>query len=215
MKTVYFVRHGESVNNATARYNDIDTPLSENGKAQAVEVAGRCATLPIQVIVASDMLRAQQTAGSIAERTGLQIETSDLFRERITSARVLGKKRDDPETVKIITEAEQHFHVAGWRNGDGENFEDLKQRALSCFEYLAKRPEDSILVVSHGFFMYYIAAIALFGTELTSRECEHILHGLGDTKNSALTIIKQRKVQRGGDRSAWEISVWNDHAHLG
>ena len=215
MKTVYFVRHGESENNASARYNAFDTRLSQKGEQQAAEIAERCAKLPIQAIIASDMLRAQQTAGIIAQRIGIEIQTSDLFREKITSTRILGKKHDDPEAIKIVKESDENFHVPTWRNSDGENFEDLKQRALKGFDYLANRKEDSILVVTHGFFLYFIAAVALFGTELTSHECSHIMHGLGDSKNSSLAIIKQRKIERVGDRSSWEISVWNDHSHLG
>ncbi|QQG37677.1 MAG: histidine phosphatase family protein [Candidatus Kaiserbacteria bacterium] len=215
MKTVYFVRHGESVNNATHKYNDIDTPLSKAGEAQALEIAKRCQQLPIDVVVASDMERARQTAGHIVAGTNLKTEFSALFRERITATVILGRDHDDPEVRKIVMESWDRFDEPGWRFPGGENFEDLKMRALAALDFLAERTESNILVVSHGFFMYVVAAAILFGKEMTSHECRHVINGFGQLENTALSVAT-----RGGEvnktaRSEWVLEVWNDHAHLG
>ncbi len=215
MKTIYFVRHGESENNATNQYNAIDTSLSERGKKQAEEVAKRCAKLPIEIIIASSMTRAQQTAHVISSRTGISVETADYFRERTTSTSILGKSKDDPEVTEIVKQSSEHFHDPGWRAEGGENFEDLKRRALRGLDYLAKRNEKTIAVVSHGFFMYIISAATIFGSGLTSQECLHIIDGLEELENTALSVVKFVDTKKTRSRSHWRLAVWNDHAHLG
>ncbi len=215
MKTIYLVRHGESEGNALGQYNPIDTRLSKRGEVQAAEIAKRCVHLPIKIIVSSTMPRALQTAEVIATYIDKRIETSASFRERISATKILGKKRNDPEAVAVIQASRENFHVPGWRYEDGENFEDLKQRALEGLGYLSKRPEDNILVVSHGFFMYIIAAAVIFGADLTAQECLHIIEGFGELENTALTVVKYRDEDRPKGRSPWQLRVWNDHAHLG
>lgn len=215
MKTIYFVRHGESENNAVRRFNAIDTPLSEIGKKQAETIANRLTKLPVKIIVSSDMLRAQQTSQIISSRIGIAFETSALFRERISATSILGKRRDDPAVAEAMKKIHEHFHVADWRYEDGENFEDLKSRALQGLEYLETKSEDAIAVVSHGIFMYFIAAAVMFGSSLTSRECLHIMESLGELENTALTVVKHRSSKGARSQSLWRLMVWNDHAHLG
>jgi len=216
MKTVYFVRHGESENNAARRYNSFDTPLSSKGIEQAHTIAERCAKLPIELIYASTMPRSRQTAEIIARKVPVALEESGHFKERITASRILGKDRHDPEVKAIVEQNWEHFHDPKWRFEDGENFQDLKDRALAGLELLASRPEQHILVVSHGFFTLIIAATVIFGNDLSSQECAHIIGGLDDLENTAISIIKQHtKVRRFSGRSQWLLRVWNDHAHLG
>lgn len=215
MKTIYFVRHGESENNATHKYNSIDTPLSKRGEQQAEIIAERCSKLSAEIIIASDMLRAQQTAKTIASRTGLSIETNKCFRERVSATSILGKSRDDVEAAAAMKMIEENFHVPEWRYEDGENFEGLKQRALEGLDHVAQRPESNIIVVSHGYFMYVVVAAVMFGRDLTSHECKHVIESLGELENTALTVVKHRRTSTSESRSPWRLIVWNDHAHLG
>ncbi|MDO8514036.1 MAG: histidine phosphatase family protein [bacterium] len=215
MKTVYFVRHGESEDNAAKRYNAFDTHLSQKGERQAIGITKRCSYLPVEIIISSDMERARQTAHVIAEHVPHTITESALFRERITAARLLGKSHDDPEAIKIVEESRKNFHVPGWRHEGGENFEDLKARALQGLAYLTGRTEDSILVVTHGFFMRVIVSAVLFGKELTSHECLDVIDGLGELENTGLTVIHSKEGKKLRGRSPWRLAVWNDHAHLG
>ena len=82
MKTVYFIRHGESEGIANLRYQPSEAPLTERGREQARLIAERCTRLQIDTIISSTMTRAQETAAIIAARTGLPVESSDFFRER-------------------------------------------------------------------------------------------------------------------------------------
>ena len=66
------VRHGESTWNVESRFTgQADPPLSERGRAQAEELAGRCTGLGVDAVVTSDLDRAFSTGLTVARRLGL------------------------------------------------------------------------------------------------------------------------------------------------
>lgn len=218
MKTVYFVRHGETDNNAEQKFNSPDTPLSETGEKQALEIANRCARLPIELIVTSTMKRAEQTASIISQKKQVPVESSDFFVEGRYTSRLFGMKVDDPEATAVVKNFYENFSKPNIRFEDGENFDDLKARALSGLDYLTNKSESNILVVSHALFMWFVVAAAIFGRELTTEECRGVLKGFDLMKNTGLTVLTYKvPVHKaiGEPRSEWQLSVWNDHAHLG
>ncbi|OGG63967.1 hypothetical protein A3C18_03920 [Candidatus Kaiserbacteria bacterium RIFCSPHIGHO2_02_FULL_54_11b] len=219
MKTIYLVRHGESENNASGTYNTPDAPLSERGRAQAEEIAARCSKLPIDAIVSSTIVRANDTAEVISARIGKPIEFSDLFLERRMASSLQGRLRKDPDVLQAMSEINANLEVPGYRYEDGENFEDLKERVLASLKYLEERSEENILVVTHGFFMHIIAAAVIFGEELSGAECRKIFRGLQVMRNTGITVLafEDDDVRNSIDGlgSRWQLRVWNDHAHLG
>ena len=151
-------------------------------------------------------------AGEIAERTGKVIKSSDLFKERKIPSRL--EKREDEQFHQWVTT----LYERGTRHGDGENFEDVKARASAALEYLEQRPEQNILVVSHGFFLRMVLARVIFGADLTPEEFKKIvLHT--KTENTGITIFNiAEKGMQAYDRmpmEGWFVRVLNDHAHLG
>jgi alpha-ribazole phosphatase len=81
IKTIYFIRHGESVSNAggmTMEHHAI--PLSEKGKFQAQLVADTLVTKPSKVMV-SELIRTQQTAQPYCDRHQLNFQTNPLLNE--------------------------------------------------------------------------------------------------------------------------------------
>lgn len=219
MKTIYLVRHGESENNAAGTYNTPDAKLSERGRRQAEEIAARCAKLHVDGIIASPMVRAKDTAEIVGARIGKTVEVSELFMERRMATSLHGKSRKDPEVIQILKEMNENLVDPAYRYEDGESFEDLMKRALACLDLLEKRPEQSLVVVTHGFFMHIIAAAVIFGKELTGAECTHILRGLQVMRNTGLTVLSYQEEDArnsiDGFGSPWQLRVWNDHAHLG
>ncbi len=219
MKTIYLVRHGESENNAAGTYNTPDAHLSERGRQQAEEIAARCAHLQVDSIIASPMVRAKDTAEIVGARIGKSVETSELFMERRMATSLQGKARKDPEVIKIMKEMNENLANPEYRYEDGESFEELMARALACLDYLEKRPEQSLVVVTHGFFMHIIAAAVIFDKDLTGSECTHILRGLQVMRNTGLTVLSYEETDVrnsiDGFGSPWQLRVWNDHAHLG
>lgn len=76
--TVHLMRHGEVHNPKGILYGRLpEFRLSERGQAQAVAVAKALADNEIVEVIASPLLRAQQTATPIAEQHGLVIATDE------------------------------------------------------------------------------------------------------------------------------------------
>src|SRR6202012_399994 len=99
MKRIYLVRHGESRANVrgTKNFEGGESPLTEKGVEQARFIAERASKIPVELLVASDMKRAQDTAGAIVERIRKPIVTSRLFRERDDPSSLIGRIWEDPD----------------------------------------------------------------------------------------------------------------------
>ncbi len=75
MKTIYFVRHGQTLFNKAGRLQGrIDSPLSELGEQQVACVARALKPLGIQQALISPLGRARQTAGIIQTELGIDLE---------------------------------------------------------------------------------------------------------------------------------------------
>ncbi|TSC86568.1 MAG: alpha-ribazole phosphatase [Parcubacteria group bacterium Gr01-1014_8] len=217
MKTIYFVRHGETEGNKGHFFQGPDTPLTDKGRAQAAFIAERVSKLPIEVILSSEMERAKDTAEHISRSTGKLVEFSKfLFERRIPSVQV-GSRHNSEEMRHVSREVIANFGKPGGRYSDEENFDDLKERARDALNELAERPENHIVAVTHGFFLRVILAYALFDEKLTPEICVAFLKG-GRVANTGLTILRYKHEDHeyfGNSENGWEFWVWNDHAHLG
>jgi len=211
MKTVYFVRHGESEGNATEVYQAVDSPLTEKGRKQARMVADRCSRLPIQAIISSTQLRAKNTANIIAETTGHPVEFSDLFRERRKPKALNGKPFSDPGARALNERWWLSLIGEGSRAEDGENFEDICMRAGQGLEHLAARGEQNILVSTHESFLRILIARALFGESVSGQEMKVFMRALG-MENTGITVLRHNADD---PTLPWTLWIWNDHAHLG
>ena len=82
MLHILLVRHGETEWNKERRYQgQVDIPLSIIGKQQAALVAESLEGRKIDVIYASDLKRAWQTASAITQKNGLDISSEPRLRE--------------------------------------------------------------------------------------------------------------------------------------
>ena len=73
---IYAARHGQTrwnVENIVCGRSDI--PLTAEGEKQAQALADKAADCRLDVIIASPMIRAQQTARAVAERCGIEVLT--------------------------------------------------------------------------------------------------------------------------------------------
>jgi broad specificity phosphatase PhoE len=149
MQHLYFIRHGETQDNADLVWPRYDVPLNDAGRSQAIAAGQKAKAdgLHFDVIVASPFPRALETARLIAEQIGFppaRIETNDLLKERdmgeLTGTPpekffVSGRVYRDTETVPTV-----------------ETIEAVQKRAATMLTTLKARPEASILVVGHGIF---------------------------------------------------------------
>ena len=95
MKTIHFVRHGESEGNVGEVWQNESALLTEHGREQAVLLARRLVSTPIDVIISSDMKRALQTADIIADHIKREVLHSPLFNERRRPSEQLGNLKSD------------------------------------------------------------------------------------------------------------------------
>ena len=210
MKTIYLVRHGESEGNVGPAYQGDTAPLTANGEEQARFIAERVCSLKVDALVASSILRAQQTATFIADATGLPIETCDSFVERRRPSVQVNNLKNSPESQEAEREIMKSSGISGYRYSDEENFDDLKERAGEALAYLENHTSQAIAVVSHGVFLRNLLARVIFGNDMTGKECTAILETF-IASNTGLTVL----THDANRPKPWQVLSWNDHAHLG
>ncbi len=212
MKTIYLVRHGEAESNLNPDIVQADdSPLTEKGKEQAALIAERATRLEFSAMVASTMRRTQETAAFISSATRKEFESEPLFVERRIPTSIVGKSMSDPAIKARLDEWEISTTTSGTRVDDGENFDDLSERAGRVITYLENRPENNILVVGHGFFTRMIVARMWFGAGLTAEQFKPLQWGMR-TRNTGITVLRHDLEDEHGP---WWLHVWNDHSHLG
>ena len=209
--TVYFVRHGQSADNTSPVFQSPDSPLTDKGRAQAECVARRVSKLSLQAMVASPFRRAKETADIIARATGAQPIYSDLFVERVKPTSINGRPHTDEVANATWRTWEDSLYTSGMRVEDGENFDDLMVRADAALQYLRDRGEESLLVVTHGYFLRTMIARVLLGDLLTGDSFKRF-QKRASMENTGLTVLRHR--QKPDEDALWRLWTYNDHAHL-
>ncbi len=153
MKTIYFLRHGQTELNRVWVHQFPATHLSNVGHEQASAAGEHFKDSPLDVIVTSDLTRAQETAKDIAAVTGTNIVSSDLFVELRRPRRLWGVSWAHPKTIWIMGLLYLFAGRPHWHYADEENLEEFHARARRALEYLANRPEQNMLVITHKGFM--------------------------------------------------------------
>jgi probable phosphoglycerate mutase len=149
MKHLYFVRHGESVANVQRTFaGQIDTPLTEKGREQAKAAGEAAKGQHFDLIVASPLIRAHETAEIIAREIGYPVENivvNDIFKEHYIGD-LAGKSWDtydefDPRITNM------------------ETYDELTDRAAKGLELLKSSPADTVLLVGHGTFARLLQSV--------------------------------------------------------
>jgi broad specificity phosphatase PhoE len=212
LKTIYFVRHGQADCNVDPVFASAESPLSEEGRKQAAYIAERVSKLSFQAIISSTFQRAKETADTIATATGKTAEYSELFVERIKPSYIDGKPHTDEKASKLWEEWQVSLFKSDMRVEDGENYDDLVSRADKALKWLSERTEESLVVVTHGFFLKTIIARILLG-QFLSGDTYLNFQKSSAMENTGLTVLHYR--QRPGEEPHWRLWIYNDHAHLG
>ncbi len=137
MTTLYLVRHGETVDNANQiMQGQTQGALNEHGMQQAREVSEQWKDKPLDVILASDLKRAIDTARIIAEPHRMEVLTTPLLRERDWGS----------FTGRYIPDLKGET----WPD-DIETLENLLSRAGEFIAYVRQTfPGKKVLAVGHG-----------------------------------------------------------------
>ncbi len=142
--TIYIARHGQTQLNLEDRVcGSTDIPLTETGLYQAEKLADNCENLDIDIIIASPMIRAQQTARAVSERIGLPIITDNRLREQ-DFGRWEGYPRKAPEYQQ---EKRRYFA----NHTGGESVLKLAQRVYNALDDIIDTYRGkNVLIVCHG-----------------------------------------------------------------
>lgn len=205
---LYFVRHGETKLNEQKIQQGRDAELSPKGVQQAKFVANRFRDIPVDIIISSPFLRAQQTTEEINNVLHKQVFYTELLGEVRRPKELEGKKMDDPESVRLKKMLMRNARLKDWHYSDEENFHDLKTRAIEFFGYLNLFKEENILAVTHSVFLRMLIGLILFGDTLNHDEFHHLQLAL-KTINTGITVCERNQ------EGMWGLVTWNDHAHLG
>lgn len=176
----YFLRHGQTARNAARVFQDRDEPLDAAGQQQASDAAQRLAREPIRSIVCSDVLRASQTADTVARQLAVPSTANPGLRERHFGALI------GTSSVKL-----------DWAciPADGETLEEFVQRTCKgVAEALAPRTHPApVLLVAHGGNLLVLAAwlgVALPPGALGNAQPLHFTHAAGQWHITPLLQIQ-------------------------
>ncbi|SDH97678.1 probable phosphoglycerate mutase [Planococcus glaciei] len=191
MTTIGFVRHGiTDWNIQRIAQGSSDIPLNETGREQARAIAGRLAQEePWDVIISSDLIRARETAETIAVELGMPIDEIDPRIRELSGGLIEG-----------TTEADRIERWGpDWREQDLQReplSAGIKRSAEAIQEAMEKYPGKRILMVSHG------GLIGLALKNLLPDRFEKIV-----LNNTSITILENVE-------SKWECTLYNCTKHL-
>ncbi|HEV2236923.1 MAG TPA: histidine phosphatase family protein [Ktedonobacterales bacterium] len=145
------VRHGETANNAEQRFTgQMDAPLNGRGVRQARAVAEALAGERFELVVASDLMRARQTAAAIAECLDMAVTYDSDLREiavgeweGLTGAEIRARY---PGALARWDAGAVTFAPPG-----GESVTQLAERVARALERSREaQPDGTVLWVTHG-----------------------------------------------------------------
>lgn len=194
------VRHGQTRWNVEKRVQgQEDSPLTEEGLAQAEAIAKRLAREHFDVLVSSDLGRAVQTAQPIARLCGLPIVKDARLRER-SFGEGEGMHYDEidrrwPDAFSRVRESDPDAVIPG-----GETRRQFHDHVHHAFEALVREYEGKrVAVVAHGGVL-----AALY----------RMVHSIpvGKPHKIAISNASYNAIAFAAD--AWSVETWDDVAHL-
>ena len=163
--TLYLVRHGETEHNRRGiiQGGGVDSELNAAGRAQAEALAQRLGTVSFDVLYASTLQRAKQTADLLAPPH----EPIPRTYLRDLSEMDWGVFEGEPPSAER-DEAMGALKTA-WRDGaydraveEGESIRDVQTRAQRALRHiLAREAGRTALVVTHGRYLRVLLATVL------------------------------------------------------
>lgn len=172
-----------------------DIPLNQRGLAQASAAAPRLAAFAPAAIVSSPMLRAQQTAGALADLVGRPIEVDDRMAEidvgTWTGRTMAEVSAEDPAILAAIRSGRDYR-----RSPTGETMTEVGARAGACLLDVAQAHPGSVsVIVSHSGAIRMGIANLLGWTHDTAV-------ALGGMSNCAWAVLVKRY-------DVWRIETYN------
>jgi probable phosphoglycerate mutase len=161
---IFLMRHGKPQFPDDKRYiyGQTDFPLSDAGKKQAKAIGGALASVPMDRIISSDLIRAADTADIVA---GLQkkklcaVERDPSLRE-INMGEWDGLTKDEIAEGYVDIFRERGQDVENTTPPGGESLERLRVRGTGAFERITEESRDlrNILITAHGAIIWSVVS---------------------------------------------------------
>ena len=207
---LYIVRHGVTEGNVAQIRQSRDGYLSPEGIAEARALADKLSELVIDSIFTSPFPRARQTADIISAKVQqLLVQESEYLTEVRLPSELIGTRKNDPRSERILQTIESHYESPGWRYADEETFEEFTTRARVVLDYLARTGFEHVVVVSHERFIRVLVGIILLGRAFSPAAFREVRHKLF-ISNTGITIADLTDRTAG----AWRLMTLNDHSHI-
>jgi probable phosphoglycerate mutase len=189
--SIFLIRHGETLGNASRTVQLPDNPLSPRGIAQAELLARRLQREGIAAILSSDFARAAATAERLRRVTGAPVRHDPLLQERNfgdirgTPYAALGFDMFAPDYAPPNGETWEAFHAR-------------VDRAWTLIQEAAAAAGGHLAVVTHGLVCRSLAGrhLILPGGQAAPERWE----------NTALTVIDHP--------APWRVRMLNSISHL-
>ncbi|HET7010527.1 MAG TPA: histidine phosphatase family protein [Anaerolineales bacterium] len=151
MTRLLLIRHGQTDWNREGRFQgQTDVPLNAVGREQARAMAEQFRSEPPEAIYSSDLLRARQTAESLALVTGAPLHLDPRLRE-IDLGEWEGMVFADIEKNQGALLARRRRDPMDTYPPGGEGIRSLVARVVPFLqEVLRRHPEALVALVSHG-----------------------------------------------------------------
>ncbi|MGV2902727.1 histidine phosphatase family protein [Microbacterium sp. AGC62] len=142
-------RHGQTVWNVEHRLQgQLDSPLTDEGIAQARAIASRLGDAGVLTVCSSPLGRAMQTAVIIADRLGAEvIEVPELA--DLDHGALAGMTWDEIDTAYPMAREERAANRYGWAFPGGESYAQARSRARKALSSCGWASEGTPLLVSH------------------------------------------------------------------
>ncbi len=167
-KTLYFIRHGESVSNAggvTMEHGSI--PLSENGRNQAQIVAETLDITPSQVLV-SELIRTQQTAQTFCDKHRVSYQVNPLLNEvhAISHELIDGMTGEQRRLIAQVYWMEGNVNKRMGEHAD--TFNEFRERVDGFIDAMAGLMDNTV-IFGHGIW-FGLLVWRLMGFEAHDRQ---------------------------------------------
>ncbi|MGB7207306.1 MAG: histidine phosphatase family protein [Pyrinomonadaceae bacterium] len=201
---LYLIRHGQSAGNAEGRFGGHGpTPLSDLGKRQAELTAQVLAKEGVSAIYASDLLRAVQTAESLAELINVAVNTTPALRERhvgvLEGLTFDESKQQFPKDYYALVNRNIHHVIT-----EGESYRHLLRRSTGqLWEILRNHQGEKIAVFSHTGAICFLTLHLMGAIHRTTKQTPWII-----TSNCGINRFEIRS------RNNVRVLALNDTRHL-
>jgi glucosyl-3-phosphoglycerate phosphatase len=215
VRQLVMVRHGQTEFNAGSRMQgQLDTELSDLGRAQAVAVAEVLGKRHPLLIVSSDLRRAYETAVVLGERTGSPLVVDERLRETHLG-NWQGMTHGEVDAAAPGARVEWR-NDATWVPHGGESRIDVARRSSpvvaelveSQSDWGADEPDRPVVLVAHG------GLIAALTAKLLGLPADNwpVLGGMGNA--SWVQLSGHSAADASLEDIRWRLDVWNASAQV-